>query len=860
MSATSKYKRIVIVDPQLKDCKGHNYRYSMGIAKELSVPTVVLSHVQFSGDSGQELDIRPSLSFDQYNNNAFKEGYTPSFIERLGRYRETILDILTKRNGIWESDSPVGIVVAFLAKVIAVLLFIPALIMQVKTLIVGRGSSAHTDTTALELKKAFKSVKLSRGDLLVFQTMMWPTFESLLEYRIQSREKFDCDAVFIVHEDWLIYNTAFVKFTPEKLQKRVLESLPFNRAKILSTNKPLSDYCEEWSGYRPDVVKEIEFPVGELPSPVGDSNGKKRILIPGVYRGDKNFESVGLLVEKIVGAHQGLEFCIHESVLARVALPSQYGDLFTVYSDIQGAVQWLQFLSTFDVILLPYGDIYRHRISGIIHEARLINIPVVCNKDIADSALLADERLLYGDKGEAIDLAMTAAFEVINSEKIFSELFPSDFTDLLSKESGWVDTVDKPIAVQVKPAWTRCGTSSVLDAQMEYLVDRGYFVIEIYLKTEPWQCSVQQIDFMWDVMKGGRQYAGGMVVRVLLKDIKLFPLLGYVHSLFTKRIPAFFKRENIHSTWCRPDDALIKFFDEKTVDIVLVNHIFNNDFSYKFIKAKKYICETHDIQINQLLLRRPELQGNYDNELNYELELLENYSAVVNLNKNEHALIESRLGEKAKYIRPPILKRKIAKEYETLEDLLSAQTRYKEIDTLPERFDLLIIGDGHPANINSTQEFIDKAFKLLPAGTTLGVIGRLAKHLDVDMTDGLGNPISDNIFLVGFMDDLCNIYEFSTLLVLPDVMGEGIPIKTDNAIASNVPFVATKHAMRGFDADELKELNIHPAENIEEIISSIIPLLNSEVERGAVKAQYEQLIKIKNSEEYYLSWDNVISS
>ena len=46
--------------------------------------------------------------------------------------------------------------------------------------------------------------------------------------------------------------------------------------------------------------------------------------------------------------------------------------------------------------------------------------------------------------------------------------------------------MDKPVAVQVKPAWTRCGTSVVLDAQMDYLVDRGFFVIEIYLKTEPW--------------------------------------------------------------------------------------------------------------------------------------------------------------------------------------------------------------------------------------------------------------------------------------------------------------------------------------------------------------------------------------
>jgi hypothetical protein len=369
---------------------------------------------------------------------------------------------------------------------------------------------------------------------------MWPTFESLLEHRILSQKKFDCDAVFIVHEDWLIYNTAFVKFTPKSLRKRILEALPFSRVKILSTNKCLSDYCEEWSGYRPEVVKEIEFPIAELPVGKNIDRDKLRIIIPGVYRADKNFESIGLLAEKILAVQKNIEFTIHESVIARVALPSSLTDSCKVYSDIRGASQWLDFLSGFDVVLLTYGVAYRHRISGIMHEARLINIPVICNENIADAALLANRELLYTDKGDGIEAAVAAVLAADNSEVLFSEEYPDSLSYLLSQESGWVYSIDKPVAVQIKPAWTRCGTSVVLDAQMDYLIDHGYFVVEIYLKTEPWLSTPVQVEFMWQVMRGGREFSGGMAVRVLLKDIKLFRLLDYASQLLRHKIPAFF--------------------------------------------------------------------------------------------------------------------------------------------------------------------------------------------------------------------------------------------------------------------------------------------------------------------------------
>lgn len=850
---TLNYKRLVIVDPQLKDKKGHNYRYARGIASKLGLPAVVLSHGAFSDGENAGFDVQPVLSFDQYNNSVFKEGFKPSFFERVLRYQKHLSIKIGQANGIWEQDSPLGLTLVFLMKILSALMFVPALIMQIKTLITGRGSSAHVDTTALELKQAFELIKLGPGDLLVFQTMLWPTFESLLELRIQANGHFNCDALFIVHEDWLIYHTGFLRFSPARFEKRVLQALPFNKAKVVSTNQPLSDYCREWGGYFPAVVKEIEFPQVFNRPEMSKRSGRKRILIPGVYRGDKNFESVGVLVTEICRHHDGVEFCIHESVMARVALPSQYGDRFVVYSDIEGAEAWLTFLCSFHLILLPYGEAYRHRISGIIHEARLLNLPVICHQEIADASLLADTRCLYGSNGAGAAEAVGLCFEAGPDPSFFCGDYPNDISELLAEPTGWVASVNKPIAVQIKPAWSRCGTTVVLDAQLDYLVDRGYFVIEIYLKTEPWQMTADQVEFMWQVLRGGRQFSGGMAARVLLKDVRLFPFAAYLVKLLRRQIPAFFKRENIHGTWCAPDKALTEFLSRNKAEVVLVNHMFNADFAYKYIPAKNYICETHDIQINQLLRRRPELADNYDNELHYEMQVLQQFDAVVNLNKTEHKMIEAAVGTTARYIRPAIIRRCQNKVYASLTKLLEDQSNYEHIKEMPEKVDLLIMGDCHPANITSVQWFIDKVYPRLPEGTNLAIVGKVAMHL-VNLDD----KKNINIHPVGFLDQFSNLYDFCSLLILPDIMGDGIPIKTDEAIAHGIPFVATEHAFRGYSKEALEAAGAVPAKNAEQMGVQICTLLDSEQTRARVCTQSQKLIEGNGIDRYFDQWDKVI--
>ena len=852
MTDTAKYKRLVIVDPQLKDRNGHSYRYAKGLTTELGLPTVIITHKHFQAGDDSSLGVLPMLSIEQYDNGAFKKSYRPTFFDRATHFKDRVFSRLQKNNDIWDGNSPIGRLVNIGVSVFNFIWFFPAFLNQLLILTIGKGSSAHRDVAATEFKVAFEKVDLRETDLLVMQTMLWPTFESLLELKIQANKNYGCDALFIVHEDWRIYNTLYVRFTPAKLVNRVLQSLPFGRSKIVSTNRALSEYCREWCDYRPQVVKEINFPLVEgAPKRHIDTNEVKKILVPGVYRADKNFESLEQMLGDISEDLGCIEVCIHESVLARLKLPFLANVTYSTYSNVSGAYEWLEFLSFHHVLLIPYGDEYRHRISGIVHEARLLNIPVVCNSSIADAELLANPAFTFGEAGVGLVGALQAGLSVGTTDYIFKPETNLTVSTAIFDDAGWILGEQKPIAVQVKPAWTRCGTSVVLDAQMDCLVEQGFFVIEVYLKTEPWKASPEQVEFLYKVMRAGREYSGGMAVRILFKNVTIQRMLPYAYKVFRKAIPAFFKRENIHGTWCDPDRALVNFLSRNNVELAVVNHIFNYDFARKYIPANRFICETHDIQINQLLLRRPELSSRYEPELQYEMGLLGNFDAVVNLNQKEHKVISQNIGEKAHFIPPPILQRPLKSRYKTLSELVTCESTYEFADALPDQLDLLIIADAHPANIESVKWFIENVFSKLNIEVSLGLVGTVSNYLNWN------DPLFERVYGLGFVDDLANIHEFARVTVLPDIAGEGIPIKTNDAIARGAPFVATKYALRAFNSNDLLSAGIIGASTAEELASQIEVLLSDENSLERAVANIGELRQTYSLKHYLDRWENI---
>ena len=135
---------------------------------------------------------------------------------------------------------------------------------------------------------------------------------------------------------------------------------------------------------------------------------------------------------------------------------------------------------------------------------------------------------------------------------------------------------------------------------------------------------------------------------------------------------------------------------------------------------------------------------------------------------------------------------------------------------MPETLDLLIVADGHPANMTSIENLINKVFPELGQGFTLGIVGKAGEKLET--TD-------PNIFRLGYLRHLANIYSFAQVCVLPDIAGEGIAIKTLEAVANEMPFSAMERAMQSFSEEDMRQANVSVCRSEAAMVEDIVTLL-----------------------------------
>jgi glycosyltransferase involved in cell wall biosynthesis len=114
-----------------------------------------------------------------------------------------------------------------------------------------------------------------------------------------------------------------------------------------------------------------------------------------------------------------------------------------------------------------------------------------------------------------------------------------------------------------------------------------------------------------------------------------------------------------------------------------------------------------------------------------------------------------------------------------------------------------LAGDSHIANVESACWFVREVFQphLAVRGFSLAVVGRLSDALHARI------GAVPYVYYVGFVDDLSRVRRLSRVVVLPDRRGTGISIKTLEAFASGMPFVATSVALRGLRARLPKDFN-----------------------------------------------------
>ena len=110
-------------------------------------------------------------------------------------------------------------------------------------------------------------------------------------------------------------------------------------------------------------------------------------------------------------------------------------------------------------------------------------MPCLCHAEVADAKNIGVDIGLFSSMQDAVSktLKITVDDSQTNFEHYYKAKQALNVFEHLESEEHWIEFVKKPVAVQLSPAWTRCGSTSVFEDQAKELVDNGYFLIQLFL-------------------------------------------------------------------------------------------------------------------------------------------------------------------------------------------------------------------------------------------------------------------------------------------------------------------------------------------------------------------------------------------
>ncbi len=414
----------------------------------------------------------------------------------------------------------------------------------------------------------------------------------------------------------------------------------------------------------------------------------------------------------------------------------------------------------------------------------------------------------------------------------------------------------RPLAAVVRPQWLFCGSNMVFANQIEFLVERGYCVLEIVVN---------------DLFLGKRgpsalthhvlsQYRGSRAHRTLVLNMKvgLVPWFG----VLTRYGRRFFRSSLAMRAAClelaEVPDSLAKVLAARSAEIVVVNHCFNMKVARKIFPRSPLVLESHDIQAEQSRLRNL-VSGsaaeayNMDLATADEIDLMSAASWVVSLNEEETRFFEQSPKIQGVTTIHPYL---IAESGGLVNgqpypgpssQLLGASDPIEAVGAI----DVLLIASSHAANIVSTEWFIDKVFipHLSDRPVNVTVVGAIA--------DAVSHS-HPRLHFTGQVPRVEPYYKAAKVVALPITSGAGIPIKTLEALALGKAVAVTPAALRGLTHNGTDNL---PAYDDPKALADDILNLVADPEAREERERTGLAIAARNysREDYFGRWDDVVA-
>lgn len=134
----------------------------------------------------------------------------------------------------------------------------------------------------------------------------------------------------------------------------------------------------------------------------------------------------------------------------------------------------------------------------------------------------------------------------------------------------------------------------------------------------------------------------------------------------------------------------------------------------------------------------------------------------------------------------------------------------------------LVVGSGHPPNVEGSIKYLKDATEWLPEGTDLIFVGSMCDSLHGMLGEERNNDRDTTIRFLGKRsnDELDKLIKSANVILLPIPYGGGSNLKTAEALCSGRPIVGTEISFRGFESFKTST-NTSIADEIEEFRFSV---------------------------------------
>jgi glycosyltransferase involved in cell wall biosynthesis len=350
----------------------------------------------------------------------------------------------------------------------------------------------------------------------------------------------------------------------------------------------------------------------------------------------------------------------------------------------------------------------------------------------------------------------------------------------------------------VHPAWHSCGTYRVVLGQIAAYRALGAEVFPVAVSSDPGFRPERR--WIWreftaatPELDDGPRFFGGAPFRAVLSPRFLANVLWpYLHG-----------DQAVIRSGLAERALLSKGLEDVAFDLVHCNHFFLTPVAKRLSRgAAKILLDSHDLQARQFALMNEHMpwlrpRVSYEAMLAQELALMRAADLLLHLNAREYAEFRASLPEKNHALLYPAV---------------------PPAPTGPGGEDIVIVSSNNSANVDSVIWFLREI-----APRAEGVRVKIAGNVDagVRSRDGALFERYKDWFL-GRVEDPGAIYAGARLALLPTIDGHGLSIKTVEAMASGLPLIATRLALRGMGEGALALTGVVVADAPEDFARALV--------------------------------------